>query len=419
MSITQHEQNMILAEQNFRRAKREGLAHVSVDPIPQNGRTIRIDGKELLHFGNCSYLGLDQDPDLKAAVVEAVGRFGTQYSSSRAYSGLGLYDELEDRLSTLFGSPTLVSASTTLGHLSALPVLVHDGDAVLLDHQVHASVNMATQLLKARGIHVEMVRHNHLGMLENRIVKLQSRYRRIWYLADGVYSMYGDMAPLHGLVALLDRYESLHLYIDDAHGTGWTGPRGSGYVRTWIPEHPRVFITASLNKSFAAGGGALIFPDRASWQQVRDLGGTLIFGGPLQPPMLGAAIASAQLHLSDRLPAMQDALLQRIRRFNMLAASHGIPLYQYAETPIFYVYVGDTDAAYTLAGRMLESGIYANIAAFPSVPRNQAGLRLTLTRHLLLQDIDWAVAAIAEELEAILHTQGSSLRALTDELAAA
>lgn len=393
------------AANTVRRAVETGVAHLNTEDDVLDGRTVQIDGKSKLNFSSCSYLGLEQHPALKQGAVEAAKRYGTQFSASRAYISLGLYEELEDMLEKIFRSPVIATPSTTLGHLSALPVLVQPSDVVILDHQVHASVNMATQILKSMGVRVEMIRHNHIDMLESRIKKLQHKYKRIWYLADGIYSMFGDFAPMMGLSSLLDQYESLHLYIDDAHGTGWTGEHGKGYAKTWLNGHPRMVVTASLNKSFAAAGGAIILPNNELKQQVRDCGGTLMFGGPIQPPMLGAAIASARLHLSDELMLHQAKLRQKITNFRDFAARHNIPLMKPNNSPIFFIPVGTPDPGYVLVKRMIDRGFLLNLAAYPSVPYNQTGMRLTIHNHLRTEDLLRLTQTLAEELPRVIGKQ--------------
>ncbi|MEM7368590.1 MAG: aminotransferase class I/II-fold pyridoxal phosphate-dependent enzyme [Bacteroidota bacterium] len=390
------------AASTIRRAVETGVAHLNTEDSEISGRTITIDGKSKINFSSCSYLGIEQHPALKQGTIEATKRYGTQFSSSRAYVSLGLYEELEDLLGRMFNSHVIATPSTTLGHLSALPVLVQPTDVVILDHQVHASVNMATQILKSMGVRVEMIRHNNIDMLENRIKKLQSKYKRIWYLADGIYSMFGDFAPLMGLSSLLNQYECLHLYMDDAHGTSWTGEHGKGYVKTWLNGHPRVVVAASLNKSFGAAGGAIIFSNKEWKQQVRDCGGTLMFGGPIQPPMLGAAIASARLHLSDELMLLQAHLRQNISNFCEFASRHGIPLMKPNSSPIFFIPVGTPDPGYTLVKKMLDKGFLLNLAAYPSVPYHQTGMRLTIHNHLRTEDLLRLTQTLAEELPKVI-----------------
>src|SRR5262249_43427551 len=161
---------------------------------------------------------------------------------------------------------------------------------------------------------VELVRHGRLDRIEERVAALGSRHRRVWLLLDGVYSMHGDRAPIEALGLLLGRHERLRLFVDDAHGTGWTGRHGRGPAleRLSEAERARAVVVLSLNKSFAAGGGALVLPDEAARRRVRHTAAPLLFTGPLQPPTLGAALASARLHRSPELARLQAELLERI-----------------------------------------------------------------------------------------------------------
>jgi len=417
MTTTRNGQNLTSAMENISRGIREGVAHLRTENERLEGRTIQVQGRELVHFGSCSYLGLEMDTRLKVASAEAIGRYGTQFSSSRTFMELGLYEEYEALLSRMFGAPALVTPTTTLGHLAAVPLVVKDSDAVIMDHQAHASLGMAIQLLRARGVHIELIRHSRLDMLENRLNKLQNKYRKIWYFGDGVYSMYGDLAPLPGLMRLLEAYDNLWLYMDDAHGISWTGPYGSGYVNSWLSGHPRVIMTASLNKSFAAGGGAIIFPNQEMKQEVRTLGSTLIFGGPLQPAMLGAGMASARVHLSPELPVMQAELQQRLKWMRHYATEMGVPLYPNLSSPIAFVEVGAHEGGFQLMHRLMEAGYFVNLSVFPSVPRLRTGMRLTLTRHLQQADIVGVLAVIAEALPQILKAGGTSVEAVQAEFA--
>jgi 7-keto-8-aminopelargonate synthetase-like enzyme len=250
----------------------DGLALRTPDDLPLDGRTLRFDGRPVLNFGSCSYLGLEFDPRLRAGVCEAVGRYGTQFSSSRIYVQAPPYIELEHCLGEMFGGHALVVPSTTLGHVAALPVLVGSQDAVIVDQQVHQSVQMAVDHLRCQGTVVEVINHSDVSQLEGALARHVGR-ARIWYLADGVYSMYGDIAPLGQLAALLRREERLHLYIDDSHGVGWTARHGRGPTLDQFGSHERVVVAAGFAKSFGAGGAAIVFPDAELKRRVRAVGG--------------------------------------------------------------------------------------------------------------------------------------------------
>lgn len=396
------EQRLDVLDDMLRGAADRGLLMRTPDDEPLDGRTITLNGRSVISYGSCSYLGLELDPRLQEAVAAATRRYGTQFSSSRTYLQAPAYLELEERLSEMFGGYALMAPSTTLGHISALPVLVESTDAVIIDQQVHHSVQTAVNLVRPKGTPVEMIRHSDLGQLEEAIERLRRRHRRVWYLIDGIYSMFADYAPHAELAALLERCEQLHLYADDSHGIGWTGRHGRGPTLERLGPHPRLIVAGSLNKAFAAAGGALVFPDAELRRRVRTLGGPMIFSGPVQPPMLGAARAAVEIHLSDELVERQRALRQRIDLCTARLREAGLPLASADPAPIRYVTLGLPQVAEQAVDRLLTDGMYANLAIFPAVPMKQAGVRFTLTLHHSLADVDALCDALARHVPELL-----------------
>jgi 7-keto-8-aminopelargonate synthetase-like enzyme len=372
-------------------ARELGIGLLQAEDERLDGRTVRIEGRPLLHFCSCSYLGLELDARLAAGAIDAVRRFGTQFSVSRAFLSAPPYAELEARLDALTGGHCLVTPSTTLASTAALPSLIRDRDAVLLDHQVHMTVQQVVPLLQRLGASVVFVRHGALEEVEARIRDLRARHPRVWLLLDGVYSMHGDLAPIEALGWLLERYEELHLYVDDAHGTSWTGLHGRGHAlgRLCGAQRERAVVALSLNKSFGAGGGALVLPDEATRRRVRHTALPLLFSGPLQPPVLGAALASARIHGSDELPRLQAELQERIEHANARCRELGLPLlFSHERVPIRFIGLGPRQASVAMAAHLKERGLLASCALFPAVPAHQTGIRFTLTRHHGLDDID-------------------------------
>lgn len=388
-------------------AKNRGIYQLKVDQ-QNGGREIFIQGKKLISFGSCSYLSLENENFVKNASIKAINDFGTQFSCSRSFLGLSLYDELEDTLEQMFGYPTVVTSTISLGHIAAVPLLVQPDDAVIMDHQVHASVGNAVQIAKAAGTHVEMIRHNNMEMLEQRIQKLSKKHNQIWYMADGIYSMYGDKAPIKALYALLEKYEKFHLYIDDAHGMSWTGKNGCGYILSQVDLHPRMIVGASFSKSFGSGGGAFICPNEETKELITNCGSTLIFSGPIQPAVLGASIASAKFHLTDALPKRQEVLKSKISYFIQEANRLELPLIGEEETPVFFIGVGKPEIGFELCQRMIKLGYYLNIAAYPAVPYKNTGLRMTITYNTTKEDITSMLSLLAIELDKALKIHDSS-----------
>ncbi len=380
-----------------RDAARNGIIHLTADPVALDGRTVSISGSSMLSFGSCSYLGLETDDRLKQGVIDAVERYGTQFSSSRSYLSAPLYEELEGLLGQLFEAPVLATSCTTHAHLAAIPILVGERDAIVMDQQVHHSVQTAIHSARSQGTRVEVIGHSNLDALEAQIKDLRRTCSKVWFMGDGIYSMFGDPAPLEGLADLLDRYDCLHLYLDDAHGMSWTGRNGRGYVLERL-RHPRLVVTVSLNKGFAAAGGALVFPDPELRRRVMTLGGTIIFSGPIQPPMLGAAVASARLHLSGEIAALQDRLLDRIRYCNELLKRYELPLVADSEMPIRYVEAGLPRAAFATVKRLMDEGIYTNFATFPAVPAKRSGVRFMVNAKHERADLELLAEKLANHL---------------------
>jgi 7-keto-8-aminopelargonate synthetase-like enzyme len=382
-------------------AKSMGIMQKKVEnQTTKDGKTILLEGKKVTYFGNCSYLGLEHDSRLKEAAKDAIDRYGIQFSCSRSFASLGIYEELEYLLSQIFDKPSIAAPTTTLGHMSSIPVLIQPEDAVILDQQVHASVSNAVAVCKSKGTHVEMIRHNRMDMLESRIKKLRLTHKRIWYMTDGIYSMYGDGAPLENMYQLLDIYEELYLYVDDSHGMSWAGDKGQGYALSKLPAfHDRMVLMASLAKGFGACGAAMVFPNNEMKELVLNIGPTLMFAGPLQPSTMGAMIASAKIHLTDEIYELQDKLRERLSYFMMTAKGLGIPIYSDGKSPVFFIGLGAPENCVVACAAMLEKGYLLNPCSYPSVPYNKSGLRATINNHLSNEDIYEMLTAMSHQMK--------------------
>lgn len=405
-----HEMVMDIVNQVAAIAVKLGIVHTNTEDISLDGRHITIKGQKLLFFGSCGYLGLEQDERLKNGAIDAIRKYGTQFSSSRAYVSSAYYEEAENLLSKIFlNKPVLLLQSLTVGHMSNIPVLVGKDDAVIMDAQVHDSIQTAVQFLKNRDIHTEIVRHNRIDILENRIKTLKDSYKKIWYMADGVYSMQGDMAPVKDLYRLADQYEQLHLYIDDIHGMSWTGQHGSGFVTSQGDYHPRLYLTTGLTKAFGAAGGLLVYPDAEIHKLVKNNSKSFIFSIQMPPMILGAAIESAKIHLSDEIYTMQDELKAKVAFFNATAKKLELPLVNETDSPIAFIGVGKPDVGYNMVRRMMNLGYFFNLSVFPSVSYNNTGLRIPINRLMTYEDIENLLTEISIQLPKALEDSNSSM----------
>lgn len=383
--------------------KKNGILHLDVSDTVLTGNLLHIQDQNLVNFSSCSYLGLEFDERLKEGAIKAIEGYGTQFSASRAYLSSVHYHLLEEKFNQIFDAHCVVAPTTTLGHIATIPVVVSENDAVILDHQVHSSVQTAASLLKPKGIHVELVRHNRMDLLEEKIIELSKNHEKVWYMADGIYSMYGDGTPLEAIYELLNKYDKFHFYVDDAHGMSCYGKHGRGFVLQNHILHSKMILAISLAKAFATGGAVMVFPTAIQAANVRTCGGPMITSGPMQPAALGAALASADIHLSAEINSMQTELHENIKYANLMVKKAGLPLVKNLNSPVFFVGVSLPKIGYQLIKRMMDDGYYTNLGAFPAVPMKNTGVRFTITRLHTFAQIEGMVKSMNHHFDQALE----------------
>ncbi len=396
MAKVKHNNFLDTVDEVITNATNAGVIHLHAEGNELNGRRITINGKPSYHFGTTGYLGLEQDKRLKSAAINAIEKYGTQFPLSKTYISHPLYAPLEEKIFQMYEHPILITKNSTLGHLAVIPTAVRAGDAVILDHQVHWSVQSATEVLKSKGVTVRMIRHNNMDMLEHYIKDLRNKANKIWYMADGVYSMYGDYAPLQDLMELSKKYPQLHLYIDDVHGMSWKGKHGSGYVMSELKELPQnILLFGTLSKTFGASGAVLVCPDKKLHKKIKNFGGPLTFSAQLEPASVAAATASAEIHLSPEIYELQSDLAAKIDYFNQLLETSNLPLVHKNTSPVFYIGTGLPATGYNFVSKMMEAGFFVNLGLFPAVPVKNTGVRVTISRHNEMKNIKALVDAMS------------------------
>ena len=157
------------------------------------------------------------------------------------------------------------------------------------------------------------------------------------------------------------------------------GKNGRGYVLGKKPIHEKMIVATSFAKAFATGGGVMLFPTEEMARRFRTCGGPMIFSGPMQPSQLGAAIASAKIHLSDEINLMQQQLHASIRYANAMIKKYELPLISESDSPIFFIGVSLPKIGYKMISRMIDDGFYLNLGIFSAVPMKNTGIRFTIT----------------------------------------
>ncbi|HEX6271694.1 MAG TPA: hypothetical protein VFZ53_01575 [Polyangiaceae bacterium] len=375
----------------------------STDRCDFDGRTVRISGRRLLNFGSSSFLGLELRPELAQGARDAMCAYGTVSPFSRYDLETPLHAELEELLAQMTGAAgVLVTTSTEVAHLGALPALVVPGDAVLLDRQARKSLQAAVSVL--RGVPIDPTRVRRRERLERQLAELSAKYSRVWLVFDGMDPTFGELAPFEALAELLERFPKLWLYVDDGETMSWFGKNGRGAAQSHFRAHPRVVVTLGLDGSFAAAGGALLFGTSTLLEEVRSRGQSLL-GAAVPAPMLGAAIASGRIHCSAELAALQERHRRRVDFLFELAGVGRVPLASVHRTPVFFLHTGTPELASELARSLETQGFYVCPTRFaPSAPKT-AGVRFTVSLHNEIEDIERFADVLGAAAQKLAHVR--------------
>ena len=380
-----------IAATSFEAAHYQGI--MALYATPAAGRTVLVQptGRAVTDFVRCSYLGLDNHPEILNGAQQAISRSGAfHWSCARTRLNFDMLGDLERALSALFKARVLTFTTVLAANMSALPILASghltSGHKPLMvfDRLAHATLAYHKAAV-AQETDVTTIAHNDMAALE----ALCRSHRQVAYVCDGVYSM-GGHAPMEDLTRLQRKY-GLFLYIDDAHGISIQGETGSGYARAAIPElGDRSIIAASLGKGFGASGGILMLGTAAQELVLRRFAIAHAFSASLTTAAIGAALESATLHASPELGRRQKQLQNNLVHLDERLNTATAP----CTLPIRTVEFGDELLSVAVSRALLERGHYTSAIFFPTVARGRAGLRLCLTASHTRQEIDRLCDAI-------------------------
>jgi len=347
--------------------ERTSLRRALVDTTRVTAIWLLRNGRRLLSFCCNDYLNLTHHPAVKEAAIEALRVHGVGAGASRFVTGNHpLFSELEARLARLKETEAAcVFGSGYLANLGIIPALIGPDDLVLIDELAHACLWAGARLARAA---VVPFRHADVEHVELLLAQLRRHHRRALIATDGVFSMDGDIAPLHGLATLAQRHDAW-LMSDDAHGLGVVGGgRGSNFLGGTKADVPLQMGT--LSKALGSYGG-YICASAAVVDLIRNRARTVIYSTGLPPAIVAAAIAA--LDVIEREPAYAALPLAKAKAF---ARGAGLPE---PVSPIVPVLLGEAEAALK-ASRLLEDHGFLVVAIRPpTVPAGTARLRLTFT----------------------------------------
>ena len=367
---------------------------------------IRIGEHWLADFASCNYLGFDLDREIIEAVPAYLDAWGTHPSWSRLLGSPALYEEIEERLTALLGSPdSLVLPTITHIHMSVIPLLAASG-TIFLDARAHKTIYDGCQVARARGAAVKRFRFEDPDHLDQLLRAERDRTRLV--CMDGVNSMTGNAPDIRAFAAVARRHGAL-LYVDDAHGFGVIGERspdetspygmrGNSVVRHGDESYDDVVLVGGFSKAYSSLLAFIACPT-----DVKDLlkiaAPPYLYSGPSPVASLATVLAGFDVN-EQRGDALRRVLSSA--RMRVLDCVHrlGVHTPNRSGFPIIEIPLRDHRRIDAVGRMLFDRGVYVTLAAYPLVPKDEVGFRAQLTAANTDAEVDMLIAAIEELAEA-------------------
>jgi 8-amino-7-oxononanoate synthase len=367
------------------RACEAGVYPFQIALESRTGPWVQSEGHKMLMLSSYDYLGLIGDPRINEGAVEAVRKYGTATGGARLLTGtLDLHQQMERELAAFKGTEECITFSSGyLANLAVMSGLLTPQDRVILDSLSHRSLVDACRLA---GVPLQRFSHNDPASLRHELETGEPANRTL-IIADGVFSMDGDICRLPELIELKKEFRC-YLMIDEAHSLGILGATGRGTDEHFGIATSEVDVwTGSLAKSMPSTGGFVACSQELAIY-LQHSASPFIFSAALCPASAaavrtGLAILKSEPERVARLKQSADFMRDGLRNLGYDVGG--------SETPVIPVILGAEDVTAIFAGRLRDMGILVAPVMFPAVGQGSARLRLCVTAGHTRQDLEFAL----------------------------
>jgi len=360
-----------------------------------SGTEAIINGRPTILAGSNNYLGLSSNPDCIDAACQAAREEGTGTTGSRMANGtFSGHVALEKELAEYFGRQGAIVFSTGyIANLAMLSTLVGPGEVILLDADCHASIYDGCRLGSAEIIRF---RHNDAADLEKRLRRLESRNTNVLVVAEGLYSMLGDRAPLADIVALKQKYGA-YLMVDEAHSLGVLGDNGRGLAEEAGVEEGVDFVVGTFSKSLGAIGGFCV-SNHSELDLVRYASRPYIFTASSSPSIIASTRRALQILRSK--PELRHRLWDNANKLYRTLQDLGFTLGPEV-SPIVAARFENMEEALAFWSGLLERGVYVNMVLPPATPDGSCLLRCSVSAAHTEEQMDRICEAFTAVCKAV------------------
>ena len=382
--------------QAFLNAEIESLKERGIDRMPRVLQSaarsrVRIDGREIIQLSSNNYLGLTTHPKVVSAAARAIEEFGAGPGAVRSIAGtMTLHLELERRLARFKGTPAaLVFQSGYTANVGVVSTLMQEGDLIVSDELNHASIIDGCRLCKA-----ERAIYRHLDYAHLREILKRARdgkTGKILVVADGVFSMDGDLSDLKAIAGLCAEYDAIPM-VDDAHATGVMGRDGRGTVdHCGVSDRWDIQI-GTMSKAFGVMGG-YVCCSRELMEFYVHKARPFLFSSAHPPAVIAACIAAVDVlesepHWVARLWENTRFFKEGLRRLGFNTGS--------STTPITPVIIGSGAKAARFSDDLFARGVFAQGIYFPMVAEEKSRVRTIVMATHTRDDLTEALKAFEE-----------------------
>lgn len=372
---------------------------------------VQINGKKVLMFGSNSYLGLTNHPRLKEASKKAIDKYGSGCAGSRFLNGtLDLHLELEEKLAKFVGKDEALVFSTGYQvNLGVISSIMGRHDVIINDEYNHASIIDGTRLSFAK---VRKFAHNDMDALERVLIRSNEngaadKVKMI--VADGVFSMEGDVIKLDKVVELAKRYGA-NIMVDEAHSLGVLGKCGRGTADHFGVTDDVDLLMGTFSKSLASIGG-FIAGNSTVMNYLKHHARSLIFSASIAPANAASVIEALDLiqeepERIDHLWNMTDLAMAGLKGAGFDTG--------HSTTPIIPIYIRDDNKTFMLTRMLLDEGVFVNPVVSPAVDSESSLIRFSLMATHTASQVQEAVekiAKVARQLGVFEHQETLKMKA--------
>jgi glycine C-acetyltransferase len=361
---------------------------------PQGAKIQVKGGRKVLNFCANNYLGLSSHPKVLEAAHKALDDWGYGMSSVRFICGTQeIHKILEDKITKFLGTEdTILYAACFDANGGVFEPVLKEEDAIITDQLNHASIIDGIRLCKAQRL---IYKHADMEDLEAKLKETQDkRYRMI--ATDGAFSMDGDIAKLHEIVPLAEKYDAITM-VDECHCTGFLGKHGRGSIEYRNVIGKIDLITGTLGKALGGASGGFASGRKELIDLFRQRSRPYLFSNTVSPIVVATSVAI--FDLLTETTQLRDKLEWNTLYFrkNMAAAGFDIPK---GEHPICAIMLGkfpnDAKLSQDMARDLLEEGIYVIGFYYPVVAKGASRIRVQISAAHDKEDLDKAIAAFTK-----------------------